>query len=372
MKRWAARIIQLVISLALVLGIAECSIRTFAPQTLNVLRLRADGVYSHVPNADVMYHGPDSMARVRINSDGLRDVERPREKPEGVTRILMLGDSMIEGLQVELEDTMPKQLEARLSKTFPGRKFDVINAGVSGSTGPEALRYLERGGLDFDPDLLIVTITTRNDVQEAADTREIPRPFAYDLRVHLRSRYQLYSLFENAINANPRVRNALAAIGLLSPAQPTPAAAGVSNEVYLYDGMLEPFEMVGYERLFDSYEKMAALCRERNIPVLFVMIPSYFQATGYAAVLGNPATVGEVVKNGREVQDRMLAFFEQHGAAAADLLPDMKQDPEAYYLPTDRHFTAAGHASAAAATARALVERGMLAPRARRSGAKGA
>ncbi|MDP3937338.1 MAG: hypothetical protein Q8R92_04285, partial [Deltaproteobacteria bacterium] len=161
MKRWAARIIQLVISVGLVLTIAECSVRKFAPQSLNVLLLREDGVFSHVPGADVIAHGLDTQAHVQINSDGLRDVERPRVKPPGVTRVLVLGDSMIEGLQVELEETMPKQLEMRLSNAFPGKSFDVINAGVSGSTGPMASLYLERDGAALDPDLIVVTITTR-------------------------------------------------------------------------------------------------------------------------------------------------------------------------------------------------------------------
>ena len=363
MKRWTARIIQLVISLTLVLAISECAVRKLAPQPLNLLRVRPDGLFSHVPGADVTFYGLDSQARVKINSDGLRDVERPRAKPPGVTRVLVLGDSMVEGLQVELEETLPKQLEQRLSEALPGRKLDVINAGVSGSSAPMALLYLERDGLAFDPDLLVVTITTRNDVREAADTRVFPRPPGYEARVFLRSRFQLYTLLESAINANPRLRNALAAVGILSRAPLQPAAASVSDEAYLYNGMLEPFEIFGYERLFEAYGRMMALCHERNIPVLFVILPSYFQATGYAVSLGDPETVGKLTGNYREIQDRLLAFFEKRNAEAVDILPGIKRDPEAYFLPRDRHFTAAGNAFAAQETARAILERGLLAPR---------
>ncbi len=363
MKRWAARIIQLLISVTLVLAISECSVRKFAPQGLNLLRVREDGVYSHAPGTDVILHGLDTQARVKINSDGLRDVERPRAKPPGVTRVLVLGDSMVEGFQVELEETLPKQLEQRLSKAVPGRKFDVINAGVSGSSAPMALLYLERDGLTFDPDLVVVTITTRNDVREAADTRQFPRLPGYEARVFLRSRFQLYTLFESAIYANPRLSNALAAVGILSRVPLQPAAAGVSDEARLYDGRLEPYEIFGYERMFEAYSKMMVLCHERNISVLFVILPSYFQATGYAVSLGHPRLVGKLTRNYREIQDRLLAFFQKRKAEAVDILPGIRRNPEAYFLPRDRHFSVAGNAFAAEETAREILERGLLASR---------
>ncbi len=364
MKRWLARLLLLFVSIGLAFVVTEFTLRTFAPQPLNVLRMRPDRILLHVPNLDIILTGAEFRTRVRTNSAGLRDVERPRHKPEGVTRILVLGDSMVEGLQVELEETMPKRLETLLTEALPGRYFDVINAGVSGSAGPKARLFLEREGLSYDPDLLVVTITTRNDVQDAADTRIIPRPIGYDLRVYLRSRFHLYGLVEKGINATPRLRNALAKLGILSHALPVPAAGGVSDEVNLYDEKMEPYEKLGYERLFEAYDAMIALCRPRNIPLLAVLIPSFYQATGYAAALGNPKWVGAIVKNDRAVQDRHLAFFDERGIEALDLLPGMRRNAEAYYLPRDRHFTVAGNAFAAEQTARAIVEMGLLAQKA--------
>ena len=361
MKRWLARLLLLFASIALAIVVTEFSLRAFAPQPLNVLRMRQDRLLLHVPNLDIILTGVDFRTRVRTNSAGLRDVERSLEKPAGVTRILVLGDSMIEGLQVELEETMPKQLEALLTEALPGRRFDVINAGVSGSSGPMARLYLEREGLSYDPDMLVVTVTVRNDVQEAADTRIFPRPIGYELRVYLRSRFHLYGLVEKGINATPRLRNALAKLGLLSRARPQPAAGGVSNEVYLYDEKMGLYERLGYERLFEAYDAMIALCRPRNIPLLAVLLPSFYQATGYTAALGDPARVGAIVKNNRAVQDRHLAYFNSQGIEVLDLLPSMRRNAEAYYLPRDRHFTAAGNAFAAEQTARAIVDMNLLA-----------
>lgn len=67
-----------------------------------------------------------------INSHGLRDVERPWEKPEGVFRILALGDSFTEAFQVNVDETFSKRLQSLLGESLADYTYDVINAGVSG------------------------------------------------------------------------------------------------------------------------------------------------------------------------------------------------------------------------------------------------
>jgi lysophospholipase L1-like esterase len=268
---------------------------------------------------------------------------------------------MIEGLQVDLPLTMPKQLEQRLEAALPGRRFDVINAGVSGSAGPQALRYLEKDGLSLQPDLVVIAVTTRNDVQEAAEDQDAPRPRGYHLKTYLRSRFHLFALLQHALNANPWLRNAVAAVGLVAPAKPRPAAENaINDEARLYDKRMSAWEARGYGRLFEAYDGIRALCAARDIPVLFLLIPSYFQATRYAAALGNPARVGRTVRNDRATQDRLLAFFRDRGAPALDLLPDLRENAEAYYFPVDQHFNAAGHARVAEGATRAILDGRLL------------
>jgi len=358
------RILLLSASLALALVLAEAGVRRFNPQPLNILYLRRDGVLTHVPGIDTMLQGLETRARVRTNRDGLRDVERPRAKPPGVARVLVLGDSMVEGLQVDLPETTPKRLERALSEALPGRRIDVINAGVSGSSAPFALAYLEKDGLAYDPDVVVATFTARNDIDEAADAGIRVRSHLYELKAWLRSRFHLYSLVQRAIDADDRLRNALALLGLVDPARtarPRPGGPGAMNrEALQYDGQPSVTEARGYDRLFASWDGILSRCRSRGIPVLFVLLPSFYQVTRDPGALGDPSWLAAVVKNDRAPQDRVLTFLSARGAPVVDPLPRARSRGRSLYFPKDQHFSPAGNAFVARETAREILERGWL------------
>jgi hypothetical protein len=98
---------------------------------------------------------------VRINRLGLRDIERAYDKPAGAYRILVLGDSYMEALQVELEETFARLLEAELAGPV-----EVINAGVSAYGTDNALLFFIHEGHKFQPDLVLLSFSTGNDVHE--------------------------------------------------------------------------------------------------------------------------------------------------------------------------------------------------------------
>ena len=93
---------------------------------------------------------------IRINTHGLRDRERSREKPKGVKRLLGLGDSFTFGYQVRLEECYLKQLERILNGE--GGTWDVINAGVTGYNMWQHVAYFTHYGYKYRPDLVTVGI----------------------------------------------------------------------------------------------------------------------------------------------------------------------------------------------------------------------
>ncbi|NJK42380.1 MAG: hypothetical protein HC937_01065 [Aquincola sp.] len=99
----------------------------------------------------------------------------------GVYRIAVLGDSYIEALQVELDQTFTAHLERRLQDcgAFGGRRVEVLNFGVSSYGTAQQLLTLREHASRYAPDLVIGAVFTGNDIRN--NSRELEpdkvRPF---------------------------------------------------------------------------------------------------------------------------------------------------------------------------------------------------
>lgn len=119
----------------------------------------------------------------RINAMGWRDHERQREKPSGVYRVAVLGDSFLEAFQVELDSTFlsiaERWLNPRRPANVPGRRYELMNFGRSGMTQAEELIVLEQDALPCHPDRVLLLFTPHNDVADIypATAAEPNRPF---------------------------------------------------------------------------------------------------------------------------------------------------------------------------------------------------
>jgi hypothetical protein len=101
----------------------------------------------------------------RYNALGFRDVEW-RDKPAGVHRVIVLGDSFTEGWGVREPDTYPRVLERTLEAAEPGH-WEVRNAGRRGADFPPLFDAFEQS-LAFHPDLLVYGMVL-NDVDRAPE-----------------------------------------------------------------------------------------------------------------------------------------------------------------------------------------------------------
>ncbi len=107
---------------------------------------------------------------VKTNSLHLHDAEHTKEKQEGTYRILFLGDSFVEALQVPLEDTFFRMLEARLNEDPPaflgGKKAEVIAIGRSGAGAMQETVDLLSIGLSYSPDFVVALLLDQNDFKD--------------------------------------------------------------------------------------------------------------------------------------------------------------------------------------------------------------
>ncbi|MGH8558026.1 MAG: SGNH/GDSL hydrolase family protein [Methylococcales bacterium] len=115
----------------------------------------------------------NSGATYRINSRGCRDNEYSAKKPDGVFRILALGDSFTFGMGVEAEDTYPDRLEQILRNK--GYSVEVINCAVIGYDMWQHKVGLKEKTLSYHPDLITLGIFV-NDLTRPYPPPELNKP----------------------------------------------------------------------------------------------------------------------------------------------------------------------------------------------------
>jgi len=95
---------------------------------------------------------------IRINSLGMRDRERTVAPQPGVTRIALLGDSLVAAEEVPLEKTIGQVLEVKLQSAL-GRPVEVLNFGVGGYTLSQEFLLLQNRVWDFRPDIVLLILS---------------------------------------------------------------------------------------------------------------------------------------------------------------------------------------------------------------------
>ncbi len=115
---------------------------------LEISRPNVEGIHNGVP--------------FRTNSVGVRGPELAIDAAPGVTRILVVGDSVTMGSGVVEEDAYTMQLAALLE-----RRVEPINGGLSGLNAPAVMDRLERLDQVYTPDLLVYGFTI-NDIEGPA------------------------------------------------------------------------------------------------------------------------------------------------------------------------------------------------------------
>lgn len=114
----------------------------------------------------------EGFARSYFDKDGMREPNLQIEKPQGVYRIALLGDSMVEGLQVPIGDTFGKLLEkdlqaanvkeAALKAASQGKTIEVLNFGTSGYSTVQEYIQLDKQVFKYAPDMVIVGYNSRD------------------------------------------------------------------------------------------------------------------------------------------------------------------------------------------------------------------
>lgn len=167
--RVAGRLVLVLVGIALPLLGLELALRVLGPilpgSYASALYLEPHPTYGRMnrPSSGGWVRTGEFTTRVDFNAHGLRERELPLAKPSGTERVLVLGDSFVQGAEVPVEATMPRVLE-RLLNARPGAPVESINAGVGGFGTSEEYLLLQHLGLQYQPDVVVLVFYLGNDV----------------------------------------------------------------------------------------------------------------------------------------------------------------------------------------------------------------
>ena len=346
-------------SIAIALLLAELAVRLVAPQQL--IQIRPDlwqpselVGWDKRPNVDAHINTGGGEVRVVTDVEGNRVSEtfqrgpcRTGEMTCGLP-VLLLGDSFMEALQVEWDDSFAGMLEERLSQ-HAGMRIPVRNSGVSGW---DPNHYLLRARSAFERDdyaLVVTALFVGNDVvTHAMDDLparvptlrhefRVPRgirpadfvdAFLRPLNDRLETRSQLFMLARNNLESL-RMRAGLHAMQF--------------PEAYVTSIAETP----RWDVTADLCLRIAQVAEEHGVRTVFVLIPDAIQVApdeldeylqGYGI---DPATVDLQQPN------RLLtAELRERGLTVVDPLPEFIAANERgvhTHGDVDAHFTVEGH-----------------------------
>jgi lysophospholipase L1-like esterase len=162
---WWLRAVLLATGLALGLGAAELIVRVagLAPEiafiSVGRFQLSSNPEIGYEPIPSYEFEGEEvpwfAEFRGRGNSLGFRDREHELAKPEGVQRILAIGDSITMGLQLDQSKDVYTAVLGRVLRRR-GVEVEVLNFGVSGYNTQQEVAALIEKGLAYDPDLVLL------------------------------------------------------------------------------------------------------------------------------------------------------------------------------------------------------------------------
>jgi hypothetical protein len=347
-------LIMVVCSTIVSLVVAEGFVRLVAPQSLILLRPdifipTEQLAWRHASNVDTRVNTGEREIRWRTEEHGFRVGEGLPNASE--MTLVALGDSYLEAMQVEYEDTMTALLEKRLSSRL-GRSIRILNTGVGGWDPNQYRIQLQKILGTRRIDGVVVFVFLGNDIiSYHADAQDypprqairrhdlrIPRSFewhefvaavAYPINDFLEVRSHLFILVKT------RLKDTLMRMGLTAYYFP---ATLLKNQA----------PSANWKITADILEEIAVIGKHHGLKTLFVLLPSPSEANpeeGLETASAFGITLEEIDLDqahlllGEQLRRRNLSAVDMTSALRAAIrerMPDI-------YGRVDNHLGRGGH-----------------------------
>jgi hypothetical protein len=111
---------------------------------------------SHPRNLSWIDENSEFSIRIQTNSYGFREREIPKDKDSSEFRIVVYGDSFIEGVGATQDSTLTRLMEYGLSGTLNDTMIKVYSFGIAGSDPFYSFYFLNQYVTEVKPDLVLM------------------------------------------------------------------------------------------------------------------------------------------------------------------------------------------------------------------------
>jgi len=324
-----------------------------------------------IPNDNYRYRNLEVDIRISHNSQGLRDVEHAAEKPAGVFRILVLGDSFMEAYSVELADSFPQQLE-QLAQADGYSQVEVINLGVGGYSTLQQYLVLQEIGLQYEPDLVVLAFYAENDVYDndralneevsVFSSSTLSRPFVesvQDGELVVSPPDYRYALRQwRLAKIEFWHRTAIGTIINLATSRTSVEPESLEDYYIIYKCEPDPRVDAAWDTTEAILTEINETVRQAGAEFLIFTVPSVLE-TNRSLPVEDPS---DYCLDEPPANIRLAQIAQKHEILYYDLLPDFREaaTSDELFRWTDAHWNEQGHALAAGQVYNLIVDNNLL------------
>ena len=299
--------------------------------------------------------------RVEINRLGFRDgLDESAPPASGEASILILGDSLVFGTGVELDETFHRILEQR-PRDMTTRTLRVYGAGVPGYGQVDELHQLERLAPLLKPDVVVVGLYEGNDLEdnlgavarssrldELVSPAELVKPPEPDnLVIPFLRRVGQGRFWAGSSAVFQYVRPAIDhLVGRLGLRTPVPQILDESLRIRVPSSVAEALAETR-----KALEALASRCAELDADLVVLMIPAAIQAepARYEEFLAAHPVARRTDYSRTQLHEHLARLAREAGARVTDPLPRLEGEALAARpcYRREGHWNAAGHRLAA-------------------------
>lgn len=345
-------LIMVVLSILVALVVVECLVRLLVPQSLILLRpgffIPTEQLgWKHAPDIDARINTGEREIRWKTDNQGIR-IGSDLSKANEMT-LVALGDSFLQALQVEYEDTMTALLEKRLSSRL-GKTIRILNTGVAG-WDPNQYRIQLGKILEHDRiNGVIVFVFLGNDIigkhvdnfpprrptkrhalrlPNSLEWKELVDAIGYPINDFFEVRSHLFILVKT------RLKYTLMKMGLTA---------------YYFPSMLRKNRASSnsWEITADILEKIAVMGKHHNLKTLFVLLPSLAEANPEEGLkMANAFGITSEAIDFDQAHLLLSEHLKRRNLSTVDMTPSLrtaiKERMPDVYGRVDTHFGRGGH-----------------------------